>query len=338
MSIKHIHTYLVHPNKQSDTVTQINGTSVGLNGPLFRLLENIYRNSEAECNIDITFTHDLDGKQKNDCRDLILRYLEDSTLENGRQIAHRLEQYTDRRSALGLLFLITGKEGKDYKIVISRFPTDIAIYVDENTRKLTVEFLERVFMKNRTSYKAVVYQHSSLSAGIWCGRTVDKQLNSNSGELSNYWIVDFLASQISVTAAAGTLRLAKAVQNAAKSADIGVKREISAAVTLAPGLAGETLSINDFGERFNLSQEARDAISAEVKKPQLTEEQFEFDATEFQRINAFRLVELSNGAILMAASSEFADVFHQEIVNDGEGKVRFITEGKIVNEKLRTRS
>jgi hypothetical protein len=46
--------------------------------------------------------------------------------------------------------------------VISRFPTDNAIYVDEDPRKLTVEFLERVFMKNKASYKAAVYRDASL--------------------------------------------------------------------------------------------------------------------------------------------------------------------------------
>jgi hypothetical protein len=68
-------------------------------------------------------------------------------------IAERLALNTDQRSGLGLLFLIVGKEGKEHKIVLSRFPTDSAIYVDENPTALTVEFLERVLMKNKTSYK-----------------------------------------------------------------------------------------------------------------------------------------------------------------------------------------
>jgi hypothetical protein len=104
---------------------------------------------------------------------------------------------TDGRSGMGLLFLISGTEGRARKIVISRFPTDSAILVEENPRTLDVAFLERVFMKNKTSYKAVAYQDTSLRAGFWTGRAIDKQL-SPAGELSNYWIADFLASSFAV--------------------------------------------------------------------------------------------------------------------------------------------
>jgi hypothetical protein len=106
------------------------------------------------------------------------------------------------------VFLIAGKEGPEHKIIISRFPTDSAIYVDDNARALTVEFLERVFMKNKASYKAVAYQDRSLLGGFWSGRAVDKQLNSLGGQLSDYWIADFLLSEFSVTPAAGTRRFA----------------------------------------------------------------------------------------------------------------------------------
>ena len=58
--------------------------------------------------------------------DLILQYLVAPTLPNGRRIAERLEQNTDRRSGIGLLFLITGAEGREKKIVLSRFPADTA--------------------------------------------------------------------------------------------------------------------------------------------------------------------------------------------------------------------
>jgi hypothetical protein len=125
--------------------------------------------------------------------------------------------------------------------------------VDENSASLTVEFLERVFMKNKASYKAVVYQHSSVQSGFWTGRAIDKQINSSAGETANYWILDFLASEFTVTAAAGTRRLASAIRSAAKKANLDVKQEIIAAATLASGLAGQRISINKFGDIFRLS-------------------------------------------------------------------------------------
>jgi hypothetical protein len=224
---------------------------------MFTLLDNIYSRSDNECDIDITFRPTRDGKQQNDCRDLLVGYLAGPTLDTAKLLAERLRDNTDGRSGLGLLFLIAGKESTNHKVVISRFPTDSAIYVDENSRKFTVEFPERVFVKNKASYKAVVYQHSSLRGGFWTGRAVDKQLNSPGGQLPDYWISDFLLSEFSVTPAAGTRRLAVALRDAARRAPLPVKQELTAAATLANGLAGQKLSINTFGDQFNLSRHAR---------------------------------------------------------------------------------
>ena len=335
MSIHHIHAYLVHPNKRAKRPREARGTDVSLNGRLFDLLDKIYRRSNTECDIDITFRHASDGRQQNECRDLVREYVRHTTLENGRELAERLAENTDRRSGLGLLFLIAGRDGNESTLLISRFPTDVAIYVDEDPDEFSVEFLERVFMKNKESYKAVVYRHSSLQVGFWKGRATDRQLNRRAGEASNYWILDFLASQLTVTPAAGTRRLATAMSRAAKKADLAVKQEINAAAILARGLAGQTLSVAELFDRYDLSQEARLGITAELPRPTLSEERFEFSVSEFEEIHAYRSIELSNGGILTAQTSMFDDVF-QRMSSDHDEIARFVTEGRIVNERLRS--
>ena len=340
MPIERIHTYLVHPDKHSKGPPQINGTHIDLTGSLFRLLNGIYTRAEEECDIAITFTPAPDGSQQNDCRDLVLQYLNDSTLEMGREIARRLGEHTDGRSGLGLLFLISGREGDAQKIVISRFPTDVAIYVDEDPSKFSVEFLERVFLKNRTSYKAVVYRDRSLDGGFWNGMATDRQLNGRVGELSNYWIVDFLASQFTVTSAAGTLRLAKALRNAAKNGEIEIKQEINAAATLAGGLSGKLTSVDDFATQFSLSENAKSAIIDELSVQGAENEQFVFDLSEFQRLISFKTIELSNGGMLTGPASKFNDIFHREKikVDDDQNQMRFMTEGQIIDERLKPRA
>jgi hypothetical protein len=336
LPVQHIHTYLVHPGKGDRDKLDINGNHVPLSGPMFTLLGGIYDRSDFECDIDITFRPTPDGKQQNDCRDLLLRYLTGPTLATGRLIAERLRETTDGRSGLGLLFLITGKEGANHRIVISRFPTDSAIYVDEGARALTVEFLERVFMKNKASYKAVAYRDRSLRGGFWSGRAVDKQLNNLGGQLSDYWITDFLLSALTVTAAAGTRRLAVALRDAARKSPLEIKQELAAAATLAGGLGGKTLSIDSFADQFGLSQPARVAIVDELKNPRAAQEQFTFDWSEFRNLIAYRSVELDNGAMLTAESSEFENVFHKRVIDDASEEVEFSTQGTIVNEKLKT--
>jgi hypothetical protein len=333
LAVEHIHSYLVHPGRGAQNPPQIRGTKVPLEGKLFRLLDNIYRESDVECDIDIAFNHTA-GAQQNDCRDLVVNYLRGPTLARGRHIAKRLQRVTDYRSGLGLLFLIAGKEGHEHKVIISRFPTDTAILAEEGARELTVQFLERVFMKSASAYKAAAYQDSSFQAGFWLGKAVDRQIGGRIVELSEYWIFDFLASNFQVTPAAGTRRLGAALRNATRKADLSVKREIVAAVTLARALRGRNTSITEFEAHFGLSDEAREAINREVKPPALVEQRFRFDPEEFDEQVGYRYLELDNGALMTAQSAEFDQVFHQEVLDEEEHEVRISTRGKVVTEKL----
>lgn len=336
MSVQHIHAFLVHPAKGAAKKPQIIGTTVPLTGGMFELLDSIYAKSDHECDVDITFSPTSDGQQQNDCRDLIIAYLANADLSKGKKIAERLALHTDGRSGLGLLFLIAGKAGRNHKIVLSRFPTDSAIYVDENPTALSVQFLERVFMKNKTSYKAVVYDHSSLRGGFWTGRAIDKQLNSLSGEPSNYWISDFLLSDFTTTPAAGTRRLAIALRDAAKKAPLELKQELTAAGTLAAGLAGHRLSINDFANRLGLSQPAKEALTKELKSTAVAQEVFQFDLVTYKSLVAYKSIELSNGALLTADTEKFDKVFQREPIDGSRDEIKFVTKGKVVDEKFKT--
>ncbi len=335
MPIEHIHTYLVHPGKAVNEPSRIRGNSLSLDGKMFTLLNDIYVNSDRDCSIEISFNPRDDGTQQNPCRDLIVAYLADPTVPHGRHIAERLEKVTTHRSGLGLLFLLVGKEGHEHKIVISRFPADVGILAEESDRALTVEFLERVFMKRATTYKAAAYQDRSLYAGFWLGRAVDKQINSDMVQLSNYWIAEFLDSDFRTTAAAGTKRLAVALRDAVrKSSDVAVKSEIAAAVTLGQSLNGQRLTIDEFCNRFSLSAAAKGAVAGEIKNPVLLTERFQFDAKEFAKQVPYRSIELNTGVILTADAAQFDNVIHQEVIDSREGKVRLSTEGKVTNDKL----
>jgi hypothetical protein len=70
----------------------------------------------------------------------------------------------------------------------------------------------------------------------------------------------------------------------------------------------------------------------------MVQERFQFDLTEFQTIVAFKSVELSNGATLTAASDNFDDVFSQVVIDARAQEMRFTTEGKVVNEKLKSKA
>lgn len=333
MPIQHIHTFLVHPRKGKGPSAVLNGSSLSLTGKMFELLNDIYVGSDKECDVDILFVS-KEGAQENDCRTLICDYIDNPSLKNAELIARRLEDNTDARSRLGLLFLMIGQEGLDRKIVLSRFPTDNAIYVDETSQTLSVQFLERVFMKNRSSYKAVVYRGTTTTSSFWQGSAVDKQNNAASGATSEYWISDFLASQYRVTSHNGTRRLAAALKAVASKADLHIKQEIVAATTLARGLRGHQISAVDFCQRYSLSPEATEAVLKEFRSPKIAQEKFVFNDEEFRSSVAFRAVSLSNGATITAPSSDFDAIVNQE-PSGRAGEIRFTTQGKIVDQRLK---
>lgn len=306
-----------------------------MSGKLFELLNGVYEKSDRECDIDISFNRSATGTQQNPCRDLILTYLRGPTQPRGRHIAERLREVTTHRSGMGLLFLIVGTEGLDHKLIVSRFPADSGILAEANQQTLNVAFLERVFMKSAKAYKAVRYRDSSLTAGFWSGKAVDKQLNNPETQLSNYWIAEFLESDFRTTAAAGTRRLGVALREAGKKTDdVRVKSEIAAAVTLANRLNGQRTSITEFGRQFRLSDAAMLAITKEVRGAGTVDERFQFDLGEFTSQVAYRTIELDSGGLLTAEARAFDQVFRREVVERADDTFRFSTEGKIVNEKL----
>ena len=332
MPVTHIHTYLVHPRTAG--AAPIGGADIPLWGDLFDMLRDIYQKSDHQCNIDISFNA-VAGAQQNPSRDLILAYVIDPTIDRGRDLAIKLQGVSDGRSGMGLLFLIKGIEGADHKVVISRFPADNGILAEMEPGGLTVEFLNRVFMKNAFSYKAAVYSGPAMQGAFWLGRAVDRQTNDPVVGLSEYWIKKFLESDYRVTPAAGTRRLALALKEAARTvAGPEDKHALAAVAALAPGLNGVQTSGDEFLQQFPLSPAAQAAVRAAFKSPAAAAEQFVFMNDEFSQHIAYRSVQLDTGAILTAENTNFDEVFEQGPV-DAEGKTTFSTTGAVVQEKLR---
>jgi hypothetical protein len=154
---------------------------------------------------------------------------------------------------------------------------------------------------------------------------------------SDYWVKGFLSSDFKTTSAQGTRRLGEALRKVSQTnADQGIRQEIIAAATLASNMASEDISIDEFAQRFNLTDPATNAIRAQLRNPETARERFRFAPDEFSRQIAFRSVELESGAVLTAQAGDFDRVFQQEAL--GDGRVRFSTTGVPVSEKLRKAS
>jgi hypothetical protein len=335
MSITRIHSFLVHPSKNEETQPPISGVEVPHTGRLFEMLSSLDSGAESECDIDITFRPQEEGIQQNDCRDLLLHYLGKPTLQVGIDIATRLQKLTTKRSGLGLLFLIVGKNQHGHRLLLSRFPAESGVMAEEKGKTLDVTFVEKVFMKSAKAYKSVLFRCPTLASGFWKGIAVDRQMDDQRGA-ADYWIRGFLESELTNTAAAGTKRMAQAIQKAIRSsADPVVRQELMSAAQILRGRQGKTASAAKIVRDMSLSADAEEAIKTNFPRPELYSATFKFDLDEYDSLLMFRSVELDNGAMLIAENSSFDSIFHTEQIGHGNTKRRYTTEGSIVSEKLK---
>jgi hypothetical protein len=335
MPIEQIHSFLIHPAKHAEEQPEISGSELPRSGQLYAMLERLFTRAPQDCDIEIVFRPNDKGEQQNVCRDFLVAYAQEPTLVNGRSMASRLQEVTTHRSGLGLLFLMKGVTGGAHVVVISRFPADQGVIATEHAQRLTVEFIERVFMKSAKAYKCAIYSSDSFERGFWDGRAVDHQI-SGPRELSDYWIRDFLISELRTTGPAGTKRLAVAIRNAIRTVrEFSTRHELVSAASLLRGQHGQYRSARQLVEQIGLSDEAKRALEANFPRPDLMDEVFQFDRAEFQRHALYRAVELDNGGLLIAEDACFDEVFEQQPINAHEKRFRYTTEGRVVNEILR---
>ena len=66
------------------------------------------------------------------------------------------------------------------------------------------------------------------------------------------------------------------------------------------------------------------------------DESFALDRVEFDKHVTYRAVELDNGGVMIAEDNRFGEVFRREAVGGADGeRVRYVTEGRVVDETLR---
>src|SRR5260370_12771421 len=157
MQIERVHSFLVHPAKNEAEQPNIGGTDIPRRGSIFRMLTGVFERAAEECKIDIVFRAGPGGEQQNECRHLLVAYVEHPTIPRGRLIASRLQSVSTHRSGLGLLFLMKGEADGEQRLVISRFPADQGVIAEEQAEHLSVELVERVFMKSAKAYNSAFY-------------------------------------------------------------------------------------------------------------------------------------------------------------------------------------
>ena len=338
MKLESISCYLIHPGKNIENPTAIEGSSIPAVGSLYEMLGEVFENADTECRIPIRFLMDEEGRKNNAVRNELIQYLQNPGTASGFELARRLQEKTTKTPGLCLLFLLYGREGSKRKMVLSRFPADQGIVAERRDGVLELAFLERVFIKSERRYKAVLYRGTSLENHFWEGMAIDKQINEPNYQIANYWIKDFLASDYKTTSKAGTRRFAVALRNATRSAeDLEVKQEITAMSLLMPGMDQQVVTIEEILGKYGVSTDTREEILKHLQYVELAEDTFKFDKVEYAREVAYRVIELDTGAMISAPVESFDELVGRETIDAGEGRFRFTMGGKIVDERVRAR-
>jgi hypothetical protein len=335
MNVEAVFSFLVHPGKHLEVQPPIGGTRIPLNGNLFGMLDQHFQSAPTDCDIEIAFVP-AGNQQNNACRNEILALIRQNHLDQARALAARLQAVTTNRSSLGLLFVMVGSEEQVKRVCIARFPADFGIIAEEERNALRVEFIEKVFMKNAATYKAVVYEGTSLDADFWAGRAIDRQIKNSPLALSGYWIKEFLLSDFRTTSATGTRRLAVAIKDAIdKTTDLDVKEELVGAALLARTLHGQMTSIAGFMERYNLSEAARRELLQHLRSPTCQNDMFEFSNEEYGKHVRYRSLSISSGATIIAPMDGFDDCITKRRIRETDDEYEFSTRGRVVDQRLR---
>ena len=299
------------------------------------MLEDLHAKASQECTIDFCFQGQAGGARENTRRDQLVAYLANPGVRTGEVIALALSAVTPGRSGLGLLFLVARRIGGRHSLLVARFPADQGVLAEERGGRLSVELVERVFMKSVNAYKAALLEGPNLADDYWTGRAVDKQISADR-ELSDYWIFNFLTGQWSSAPVAATRRFALAIKHAVDSSNsLDVQAELIAAVpTLARG-EGVRSSGRDLLAGLNVSMEANEAVIAGYSRPELMDEVFEFVAEELWAQLPYRAVRTAANVVVIADARSFDSIVEFTAGTAAGQPAGIFVKGRVVAEKYR---
>ena len=334
MEVLSVRSFFVHPSKNETKSKKVTSTVVPKGNQVFSMMEVLFQKSDKECVINVVLTPTNEGKQKNTFKELLIEYSKNQNEFNGLKIAEALQCVTTNKSGLGLLFLLHGSENGKTKMVLSRFAADEGISAKEAKDKLSVEFVQNIFMKNALTYKSAMFEGTSNLFHITGGKVIDKQMNGQGDNIAHYWITNFLQCSLQTTAATGSNRLATRIKDAiSTSKDTDVNSEIIAAASLLKNMNAQALSGELFCKQYTLSNDAMEIVKKAFKSDVLFTENFIFDATEFEKVLSYKSMEIDHGALISANAFHLNKVFYIK-KSKNDDLVHVTTSGKIVNEKL----
>lgn len=341
MEIEKVFCFSSPVGKVSDELWKkyIKHTEIQEDHDVFNKMVQLVADVKKDCNLNIKFTS-TDGKQDNEVRNMIINIVKSKDANTIRPLVERLSSKTDNKSKSGLVFIIIGNINKNTFIIIARFPAEEGIVVNDKDKKIKVEIIDEVFLKNSHRYKLVYFEGKSVQGDFWKGLALDKQINESVNyirEISDYWIYDFLQCELEMTSKRGSTLLAKTFRSALNSDLPDSDKEDLIKLSLGiKQFDGKKTSIKTILKKVNMSEAIQEKIIKSLPNREVADTIFDFSSIHFNGIFNLRVKYLDTGAIIIGPNDVFDNLFNPLLVADS-GITRYTTEGITTNETVRSK-
>ena len=336
MELFRLHAYSVLPQRTLAEPQAPVGGAVMVNAELRGVMDA--NTADARFDQQPLVDFDVDTQTRtNSTRDAVMAFAfgESPTAKAAAvSLADRLSQAMDRRSTPCLFVPAALRDGEMRQVILWIFPREDAFQLRQAAAGPTIEVLTDVFSQKSKHRKAARFQGRELRIDFLTGRVLDHQANAVSRDFADFWVSRFLECVLSMKDDAGTRLLAKTIRQTYDSLETADDREqMHSAVIAMRRSPQRRVSLYTFAERY-LDGDARNAFVANITHEHALRSPFNFVRDVFDDTLQFRVFELERGVFV---SSPLTEIGETVTISGGGDNRRLVCEGKIVDEKLRTR-
>jgi hypothetical protein len=331
--------YIVAPCKRlgPDAIRdRVRGATVSLDSEIASYFLPLFVSSEGYP-IDITFAPH-DGEQRNDVRTLVRSIAfndADSRSLATLELAKRLALATDERSKTGLFIVLSGLSGESSRVLLWKFPSDESLQATFRDEGLTIRLIQDAFSKQSKYFKAAMFEGTLASTSFWKGKVEDKQAKQRVKEVSDFWVIAFLAARPALTDVRGTKILARALRATIREADLEEKESLIASAIVIRSQPDRHISLAEFADNY-LSEDIRPVFLKEVGEPEVAKAIFRIHRDTLESELGVKTIVLDNLFSVRGPLERFDDVVSVEPVEE-DGIVEVSLRGRITSEKVGTR-
>jgi len=253
MDLFRVHAYAVSPSRKSDKPISPEGGEVNITAPLGRVIRENIESARFEVRTTVDFEVDP-ATRTNAMRDLVLAFGFEKSRSDppvGLQLAERLSQAMDQRSAPCLFVLAAFRGGDQREVYMWVFPRDAAFRLVRGRGGPSIEVLTDVFSQTSRLRKAAQFRGGKGRADFLSGQALDFQTGYAERRVADFWVVRFLECTFSIRGEAGTRMLAQAVRAAYENAaSVEDKEAVFTAAMAARRTPQRRMSLASFADRY----------------------------------------------------------------------------------------